>query len=355
MDARHRPTFGHFQLRRLLSAESRRSIYFAQGSKILRTNDETNPEIFDFTSNRTVYMSSERAEVSTLTTGQGVICAGNCKGEYAYRALEDPESSFTTGIVSSNQRHGLVNHVDIVPQLTGCPQLVFASNNCLQIVDSMNNRLISDQSLDWSVNCTALSPDTRLRLVVGDNKSSLICRADDGRPVTSLARHTDYGFAAAWSPDSRQVATGNQDLTVRIWDTRMWRQLHAIPMESASCRSLCYSPVGGGKRTLVAAQAADRVSIINAQTYQSKQMLDFFGEVAGTSFLPDGSGLFVSVADPDFGGILEYKRVENEASMLESGSDWVSQEDMEYDVRVLTSATHRRRRGLGLGADDFII
>ena len=37
------------------------------------------------------------------------------------------------------------------------------------------------------------------------------------------------------------------------------------------------------------------------------QTIDVFGEIAGISFSPDGSSLFVGVCDPNYSSLLEYR------------------------------------------------
>ena len=53
-------------------------------------------------------------------------------------------------------------------------------------------------------------------------------------------------------------------------------QSRPIAAEMAGVRKLKFSPLGSGKRVLVAAEPADFVSIIDAATFSSKQTLSFF-------------------------------------------------------------------------------
>jgi DNA-binding beta-propeller fold protein YncE len=79
--------------------------------------------------------------------------------------------------------------------------------------------------------------------------------------------------------------------------------------ELAVPRSLHFSPLGSGPRVLVAAEADDYINIINAQTWDSKQVFDFFGPVGGAAFTPDGQSLFIANGEKRFGGIIELDRV----------------------------------------------
>lgn len=79
----------------------------------------------------------------------------------------------------------------------------------------------SHYRLPWAVNCTVAQPGScRLLLTVGDDPAALLYDAASGRQVAQLQGHLDYSFAAAWHPDGHVVATGNQDMTTRLWDLR---------------------------------------------------------------------------------------------------------------------------------------
>jgi WD40 repeat protein len=41
--------------------------------------------------------------------------------------------------------------------------------------------------------------------------------------VASLYGHEDFGFSLAWHPNGMMMATGNQDMTCKIWDLRYLR------------------------------------------------------------------------------------------------------------------------------------
>ena len=75
------------------------------------------------------------------------------------------------------------------------------------------------------------------------------------------------------------AATGFQDKSIKIWDARRWTNSRGVATpvctlrsEMAGVRALKFSPVGSGKRVLVAAEEADFVNIIDAQTFQAKPL-----------------------------------------------------------------------------------
>lgn len=312
-----------------------------------------------------------RMKVSTLAAGHGVLIAGGFNGEYGLVGLSsDLGSSHTEGLVTDHE-NGITNHVHVVPERTsGLPQAIFASNDCcIRALDCETNKFVKEHRYKWAVNCTATSPDGRLRVVVGDTTKGYICDAESGQILRKLRNHHDYGFACAWADDGIHVATGNQDATVQIWDARMWSHpLQIIASEMAGVRSLRFSPVGGGKRVLLMAEPADILSVVDAESFATKQRLDLFGEIGGISFTPDGSAFFVANTDRTVGGLVEFERIGHgerfgmrylrRREMEDAGDDyhdekhfqWIADAELDDDERVAVTAARRGRLGLGLDA-----
>jgi hypothetical protein len=93
-------------------------------------------------------------------------------------------------------------------------------------------------------------------------------------------------------------------------------------------RKLKFSPLGSGKRVLIAAEPADFVHVIDGETFTNKQTLSFFGEIGGVDFANNGRDLIVANCDSMRGGIMEYERCGLAG-------------DAHYDA----DEPHRRRRG----------
>ncbi len=354
-----------------MSATSKNDVYYAGRSKVMCANRSLGTEqcIMDFTVSDYHSNYSGRMKVSTLAAGHGVLIAGGFGGEYAMKSLSaDFDSKHTEGVVTEHD-NGITNHVQTVSnRRSGLPQAIFASNDrYIRTLDCNTNTFVDEHKYRWAVNCTATSPDGRLRVVVGDHKHGFICNADTGHPILRLRNHQDYGFACAWADDGIHVATGNQDATVQIWDARMWgRPLQIIASEIAGVRSLRFSPVGGGRRVLLMAEPADIISVVDAESFQSKQRFDVFGEIAGVSFTPDGSEFFVANTDKMFGGLMAYERIGHgekygmrylrQREIEDAGDEyydekafeWVADRDLDDDDRVETTSAQRGRRGLGL-------
>ncbi|KAL3458460.1 hypothetical protein BJX64DRAFT_279873 [Aspergillus heterothallicus] len=310
MYTEQKATIEHFQLRNLMSVPAYNTVHFSSMSKVYSwvPGYDDLQCLIDLSAPRVDSGFHYPVKISTMKSTLGVTIAGGFKGEYAVRA-HGTDGPGAQGIVTKDD-NGITNHVDIIPNRTDrTPIGVFASNDQhLRILDCETNTFLADYELTHAINCTSTSPDGRLRVIIGDSPDAWVVEADTGRPVHPLRGHRDFGFACAWSPDMMQIATSNQDKTAIIWDARMWRMLEKFESDVAGYRSLRFSPVGGGPRTLLLCEPADRIAIVNAQTYQTRQVLDFFGEVGGADYSPDGSTIWVANTDEHFGGFMEYDR-----------------------------------------------
>lgn len=307
-------------------------------------------------------------QVSTLTVGHDILVAGGFGGEYALLNLKAPKDTKHTEGIVTNHENSITNHLQVyLSRTSGNPQVAIASNDhAVRLLDVATNRIVADHAYEHAINCTAISPDRRLRVMVGDTREVMICHADTGEVLQSLAGHEDYGFACDWADDGWTVATGNQDQQIKIWDARKWTdhsgkpyQVATIAAEQAGIRKLKFSPLGSGKRVLVAAEPADIVHVIDAETFDRQQKLQFIGEIGGFDFSNGGRDLIVANCDSMRGGMMEFERCnlvggslyEHEAKERldnyawdPTGYDWC-REDEDLDSHRAGWGTVASRRG----------
>jgi WD40 repeat protein len=89
----------------------------------------------------------------------------------------------------------------------------------------------------------AYSPDSR-RLASGSNDRTVkIWDAETGALIRTL-RHSERVLSVAYSPDSRRLASGSSDNTIKIWDAETGALLRTLSGHSEIVRSVAYSPDG---------------------------------------------------------------------------------------------------------------
>lgn len=254
--------------------------------------------------------------VSTLDAKCGILVAGTFNGEYCMRGVYSQDKRFAEGQITSHSS-GITNHLQVhQSRSSASPLVAFSSNDQgFRIMDAETEKFILGLQYPFPLNCSALSTDRRLRAMVGDSNSVLITSAESGEILQELTGHRDYGFACDWSDDGWTVATAAQDKGIKIWDARRWTDSHGtgtpvttIRSEMATVRSLRFSPLGSGPPVLVAAEEADFVNIIDAQTYRGKQTFDIFGEIGGVAFTNNGQDLNVLCMDDSRGGLVQLER-----------------------------------------------
>lgn len=358
----HRAYFPHFQLRNVLAATSVNDIYYAAGHHVLRTDAEGSVAdvMIDF-SNRL----SVKGSITTIASTDSVLIAGAFDGEYSITDLSSPSKNPSTfGRTSDlimDTRSRIVNHMHLFEgRTTYQPQAVLCSNDYhMRVLDCATNQFTHSFLYPAAVNCSATNPDGRMRVVVGDFQETLITNAETGRPFETLNTHTDDAFACAWADDGIHVATAAQDSTIVVWDARCWSQpLTVLTSEVSVPRSLRFSPVGSGPRVLVAAEADDYINVFNAQTFDSKQVFDFFGPIGGVTFTPDGQSLFIANGERRFGGIVELERTgwaertgrpTDDVDVDESMDDWAFDDHISSFDRAAAGDVERERRCVDFG------
>jgi WD40 repeat protein len=361
----HKPIFPHFQLRNVLAATSRHDIYYAASECVYSTDAAGSKTrlVVDLTKH-----IAPDGLITTIASNDNVLVAGTFEGEYAITDLSSTHTTpCTFGRTSDSVmdiKSRIVNHVHLFEsRTTYTPQAVLCSNDYrLRVLDCTTNAFTHNFLYPAAVNCSATSPNGRMRVVVGDFQETLITNAETGQPFETLKSHTDDAFACAWADDGIHVATAAQDSTIVIWDARFWgKALKTLTSEVGVPRALRFSPVGSGPRVLIAAEADDYVNIINAQTFESKQTFDFFGPIGGVTFTPDGQSLFIANGEKRFGGIIELERTgwdegsskrksSDSADWDDAMTDWVHDADLDAQERVSGGSIARERRNIDLGS-----
>src|SRR5690242_6840546 len=218
-----RAYFPHFQLRNVLAATSRNDVFYAAGQKVMCTDADGSPAraVIDL-SKKTALDGS----ITTIATLNDVLIAGAFEGEYAISNLsstaDTPCTFGRTSDFAVDTKSKIVNHLHpFESRTTYHPQGVLCSNDYrLRILDCATNTFTHNFQYSAAVNCSATSPNGRMRVVVGDFQETLITNAETGRPFETLKTHTDDAFACAWADDGIHVATAAQDSTIVVWDAR---------------------------------------------------------------------------------------------------------------------------------------
>ncbi len=111
-------------------------------------------------------------------------------------------------------------------------------------------------------------------------------------PVRELNGHNATVSSVSWSPDSKRVATGSWDKTVRVWDAATGKTERILTAPRREVNAISWSPDGA----LIAAASEDASGYVwNANTGASVgQRLFHHDSVHAVAFSPNGTYLATS-------------------------------------------------------------
>uniref|UniRef100_A0A7S3G0X7 Uncharacterized protein n=1 Tax=Palpitomonas bilix TaxID=652834 RepID=A0A7S3G0X7_9EUKA len=254
---------------------------------------------------------------STVEAKSGVTAIGHFDGVMKVKVeFEDGTSTdHTVDAVSSEQN--IVNRIAIDKWHSGSAVMVAACNDMrVHVIDLATLTLAGSVEFDVAVNGAKLSPDQSMMAVIGDTTLATLVDPRSMSKVENLSGHFDFSFGLDWSPCSRYIATGNQDLTTRVFDIRQPKSsLYTLRSSSAAVRCLTFASTS----TLILAEAFDTISVYDiAKSRPTQQVVEVFGEIGGMCTSPENDRLYVGVSDQHFGGVLELLRADKIAAMFES-------------------------------------
>ncbi|KAK9156459.1 hypothetical protein Sjap_003939 [Stephania japonica] len=309
-------TILHFQLRNLVWATSKHDVYLMSHFSVIHWSSMTckKSEVLNVSGHvapnekhpGSLLEGFTQTQVSTLAVKDKLLVAGGFQGELICKYLDRSGVSFCSRTTYDD--NAITNAVEIYNSASGALSFVASNNDCgVRDFDLEKFQLLKHFRFPWPVNHTSLSPDGKILAVVGDNPEGALVDSNTGKTITPLCGHLDYSFASAWHPEGRIFATGNQDKTCRVWDTRnLSKSLAVLKGNLGAVRSIRFTSDG---RFMAMAEPADFVHVYDAKNgFEKEQEIDFFGEISGVSFSPDTESLFIGVWDRTYGSLLQYGR-----------------------------------------------
>ncbi|KAH8797868.1 hypothetical protein F5884DRAFT_825522 [Xylogone sp. PMI_703] len=95
-----------------------------------------------------------------------------------------------------------------------------------------------------SVRAIAFSPDGKQIASGSDDRTIKLWDATTGDLQKTLAGHSDWVTAVAFSPDGKQIASGSDDWTIKLWDATTGDLQKTLAGHSDSVRAITFSPDG---------------------------------------------------------------------------------------------------------------
>ncbi len=204
------------------------------------------------------------------------------------------------------------------------------------------------------VRAAAWSPQGKHLATGGEDMVVRVWDVATGQPVATLPGHTAIVNSVAFSPDGKWVASGAIDSTVRLWDWKARAEHVRIGLHSGQVTSVRFSPSGAWL-----ASAGVDGSVILSEVPTGRERARLPGHERGAmalDFSPDGKLLAVGCADgslklwdPAAGRLLE-KVPGREAGVscvaFSADGRTVAATDQAGGVRLYDGSPARERRAL---------
>lgn len=331
-------TATHFQLRHLVWSPLATSVLFSYASSVIEWDPISGEE-----APRVNFRLAAGAytRITSMCATPDLILIGGFYGELLVtRTLDDngERPSAATSLIHASspsrtsqlhleratmsllrltrEENGITNHIKAWPGEAG--RFTISSNDArVRLFDANGMRVSELYEARTAVNATALHPNGNLLSVASDQTAVDLIDVRTGKEVMQLIGHVGYTFSCDWSNDGRWLATGNEDHTARIWDIRgtstgrmtTESSLHVLGSRMAAVRNVLFSP--DRPSTLTIMEESDYATIYEvgeAGLFERCTTVDFFGEVAGVSYSPDGEYLYLGCGEMERGGLLEFER-----------------------------------------------
>ena len=143
----------------------------------------------------------------------------------------------------------LSNHIESVSSVTWSPngrllatQTEFGGVQIWDAERAIDLRQLGNSGYSFG-SVVTWSPDGK-RIALACLYGAKLWDAATGEKLSTLTGHSSIVFSAAWSPDSRRLATGGADETAKVWDVQTGRELLSLPNRVGSVSSVAWSPDG---------------------------------------------------------------------------------------------------------------
>ncbi|CAD8194024.1 unnamed protein product [Paramecium pentaurelia] len=145
------------------------------------------------------------------------------------------------------------------------------------------------------VNSVCISPDGNTLASGSDDQSIRLWDTKTGLQKAKLDGHTNLVMSVCFSPDGNTLASGSYDKSIRLWDVTTGQQQAKLEGHTHNVNSTCFSPDGN---TLASCSWDTSVRLWDVKTRQQIDQFDGHTRtVYSVCFSPDGNTLASSSFD----------------------------------------------------------
>lgn len=206
--------------------------------------------------------------------------------------------------VTQNATHDMTNSCHLFYDSGFLRVMACSNDNTVKIInpeDPHNKEVFTFESC---VNHATLNNQNMLA-VARDAIEVIVVDRSTATTIMELEGHYDFLFGVAWNPTKEwELASCNQDHSVRIWDIRMGQCVNLLCGKLGAVYKVDYSRDG---KYLAFSENVDFVHVYDTRSYDMGQEIDLFGELAGFDFNKEGNAIYIGVTDATYKSLVEFR------------------------------------------------
>ncbi|NEP22522.1 caspase family protein, partial [Moorena sp. SIO3I6] len=209
------------------------------------------------------------------------------------------------------------------------------NSSLLTALDNVRERNRLQGHTGWVTNI-AFSPDGKQILSGSDDGTVRLWDTETGQLIHTLEGHTDTVYEIAFSPDGQQILSGSSDNTVRLWDTETGQLIHTLEGHTSLVSDIAFSPDG---KQILSGSWDTTVRLWDTETGLTLHTLEgHTSRVEAIAFSPDGKQILsgshdntVRLWDTDSGTLIH---------TLEGHTSFVTEIAFSPDGKQILSGSH---------------
>ncbi len=197
----------------------------------------------------------------------------------------------------------------------------------------------------------AFSPDSKRVAIGSADRSVRVLEVETGKPIFNVEDHADWVVDVAFSPDGKRLATASRDKTTKVFDIDKKESLVTFPGHNQPVFSVAFTPDGKG---VASAGEDNRIRIWNpdADGKSIREIGGFGGAVFAMLFTPDGKNLLGAGADKS---VRVFTDKGATVRRLEGHQDWIYALAVSRDGKMIASGSWDGEIRLWNAADGKLI